>query len=958
MMPGAMPGYGATPGMVPGYAPLPGMMPGMMPGAMPGYGHMPGMMPGMMPGAMPGYGPMPGMMPGAMPGYDPMPGMMPGAMPGYGPMPGMMPGAVPGYGATPGMAPGYGGIEGMQSQMLMASNIIVEKRLKLEEERARNLRKMLLEIQRKKKKDAAELARRAALEVMEQLTTKVKLQHQQQEEHRQRTMEERQMKNMEMLVAAIAGTRMNALPPVGNYPQQPQQQQPDAYNHHPYPKEPAPPHPLPPINNRVKHSLASPSAEAHGKRREKVPSLKAIEREGQEDDKESNEQKDGKVSSTEKSHEKKAGAAKKKEQALEDMTMDELIETKPVAEVFGLDWKKSFLDYSADEVTEEEKKRLRDELEAKRREKEEKARIMALQGQFKPYYRHKRDNPDQEPEPGAIMRGKNLFRTIAAVAIAQFKLQNIEMTADFNDRISKEAGEMTITRDYVTFIELAKTFLARTVKIPIQSILEDKDMQMDITADRKGGLFSRLKRRKDNDQALKMRMLKLKVRVVGIIKDLRAKETTEKGFNVQILNYLKTSFFDPRVNYPPGMLFESERTFFDISKSGTVRLPVLKKGQDANDPGDILLFRKYATRLVIGMMIHRVLIPTIILNPQSCGLGRPVNKTASKNALLVASVFYALLERMYKGGEVRAVSEVDNIQVIGIPMGRKLEKGGKKKDKKKDERDEAAADSEKKDDGDNKKEKKQEPEKKKENKKGGQKDDEDAIDEGTNIPWVMLRREGEEQTEELVTVRVCQSPEETFVVENITKYERHWLGLFTEGLRIFNDTKSDSRFYPFTRFTRILGVEEERIQDPSYCDAKYGLPYKYITIIFHQSELDEDDDPKTPTVHIICKNRFECASLYSQMFKTYRAWHPTKAHHYANETDLAEMVYPWTRWSENKEVYRFIGDAWVDDQVSELSLWANAIVTQAIDLMTGAEKKVGVAENDVITAPVINTPRV
>ena len=100
---------------------------------------------------------------------------------------------------------------------------------------------------------------------------------------------------------------------------------------------------------------------------------------------------------------------------------------------------KSFLDFSADEVSEEEKKRIAEERERKRKEQERKNFIMQLKGQYKPLYRHRRDGV-ANPEPGVIMKGRSLFRTIAFTVIAGFRFIKNTKESDFINRAAEESN--------------------------------------------------------------------------------------------------------------------------------------------------------------------------------------------------------------------------------------------------------------------------------------------------------------------------------------------------------------------------------------------------------------------------------------------------------------------------------------------------------------------------------------
>ena len=129
-------------------------------------------------------------------------------------------------------------------------------------------------------------------------------------------------------------------------------------------------------------------------------------------------------------------------------------------------------------------------------------------------------------------------------------------------------------------------------------------------------------------------------------------------------------FFKHRVYWPKGILFKSENTFLDIMKSGTMRMPIVDPKIKKNiQTSEIALFRKYAQRIVLSFMIHRVLIPGVVLNPSQCGLGRPVNRNAEKNTIYIASILYMLLKRIYSGGEVIKKSETESVTVLGIPEG-------------------------------------------------------------------------------------------------------------------------------------------------------------------------------------------------------------------------------------------------------------------------------------------------
>ena len=811
-----------------------------------------------------------------------------------------------------------------------AESQAVEQQIQAEQERSRKLLKMLVQIKESEEQEALLEDEEQARYQLEHLAAVLKRTKQEKEEKRRRDMEERQMKNMEMLVAAVAANhaaRGPFLPPM----QQPSNTGAPYHPTQPYAPRDAPRLPrldlnahAPPHRHRRAHpqEAGAPPPQSAGHTQAAPPQPVAAA---------------GAGPASKKAKKDAKAAAKKKKKQLEEMTFDELIlEKGEQLEV------KSFLDFSADEVSEEEKLKLKKELEKKRKDKEEKARILSLQGQLKPYYRHvkdalREDVPFAEPDAAAVMKGKIFLRMMAYSVIAMLKLKHLEQATDFRNRIEKETGELGIRKDLFSFRDLTKGYLSRTVKKPMQSILEDRKMQMDIKAERGGiSLMKRFRKKSADtgDKAMKSRMLKLKVRVKGILKALVERATEEGGVSVQIMNYLRASFFNPRVNWPPNFLFKSERTYFDVRDSETVRMPKLK-ADDANDQQMLLQFRKYASRMVLGLMIHRVLIPTIVLKPQECGLGRAVNSLAKKNCLLVASVLYALLGRLYPSGETKVVSETENMQIIGMPPG--AYKGEKGFLARGNDRDDSSNDSSK---TDKKKETAGEgAENKPDDKTKSEKQEEhNSIDtKGTPIPWTIKPNSDTSTGEELINIRMLYSSREQFQAEKLRSYNRQWVQLYSSGMAIFSESKEFQAFEKFSPYTTVTLITEDGVADSNFSDPQYELPYVYVRVVFLQTELDEIGDGSASSAFFFCKNRYECASVYTQISQAFRAWHPSiELDTPPDENEIASMVYPWKRWSES-DAYKHIGDAWMDEQAQQLKQWGDIVVDKLILEMTGQD---------------------
>ena len=330
---------------------------------------------------------------------------------------------------------------------------------------------------------------------------------------------------------------------------------------------------------------------------------------------------------------------------LEVMSVSELVKFKGES----IENFESFLDFTADEISEEEMKRRAKEKERKQKERERKQRLNEIQGQYKPRYRHNRDGT-KNPDPAVVMKGKSLFRTIAFTVIATFRLKKIDAEMDFKNRMAEENN---VEKDCSAFLEIAQTMMSRAIRALMLSVIESKTLQIDIKADSNivTNPFSAFFKSKAGTGSgnLAERMLKLKVRIHGILKCLNERNSdwisgANTGQMVAIVNYFKL-FFKDRVYWPKGILFKSEQSFLDIRKSGTMRMPNIDtKTENKNNitPESIALFRKYAQRIVLSLMVHRVLIPGVILAPTQCGLGRPVNKHAEKNLVYIASILYML----------------------------------------------------------------------------------------------------------------------------------------------------------------------------------------------------------------------------------------------------------------------------------------------------------------------------
>ena len=212
---------------------------------------------------------------------------------------------------------------------------------------------------------------------------------------------------------------------------------------------------------------------------------------------------------------------------------------------------------------------------------------------------------------------------------------------DVRDERNRSTEEPNTSKVLLALSDSATAFISRAIRVPIQSILRDDQLTMDVErhAFRYGpfGLLTKMER-----TTLESRMLKLRVRVEGIVDRICSQDTVKTAYLLG-LTYL-TTLMDEKVWWPAHYLFKSECIFM-MSPPCTVQLPqrLLKAGGE-----DEIKFRTMACRLVHGLLLHRCLIHALI-KPDTMGLGKMRSQLVRKNICLVGSVIYEILRRSKEG---------------------------------------------------------------------------------------------------------------------------------------------------------------------------------------------------------------------------------------------------------------------------------------------------------------------
>ncbi|EQC36464.1 hypothetical protein, variant [Saprolegnia diclina VS20] len=220
-----------------------------------------------------------------------------------------------------------------------------------------------------------------------------------------------------------------------------------------------------------------------------------------------------------------------------------------------------------------------------------------------------------------------IFRS--AVVAVQFMLRLQRLALERQQ--SQQADEARVMASMLdVYSEAIRSWLAKDMRLPILSILQDPTLVLSMrppaTSLKKkfGGLLAR------KQASAPESLLQLKVRIKGLVDALV--KTTEKPIPKAILQFLAKLTCDGAY-FPPNYLSPPERTGLEFNALGATRNMATDTRFDL---------------VTIGFVFGRVVVPYVVLQPWTSGIGgraRPP-KQVEANLKLVATSLYVLCMRL------------------------------------------------------------------------------------------------------------------------------------------------------------------------------------------------------------------------------------------------------------------------------------------------------------------------
>ena len=338
------------------------------------------------------------------------------------------------------------------------------------------------------------------------------------------------------------------------------------------------------------------------------------------------------------------------EEKFSEMSLKELVELKDEE----LDLTKTLNFNTGKSKTQDEVKKAQAKKRAKALEaalKDQKGRSSAI-----PMWRH-RLKGNLKPEKHLVLSGKPLFRAIMGAITAAFYMRRLRDARDEKNRIGAEPDTSKVL---LALSEITNSFFSRAMRIPVTSVMRAKDLTMDVKPHvyHYGplGLLTRTEK-----TPLDTRMLRVKVRVEGIMERITSQDSVKNGLNLGMITYL-TTLMGETVWWPAHFLFGSESDELIISPPCTVHLhqAMLKHGGKEEEK-----FRSMSHRLVMGLLVHRTLI-SLLIKPETMGFGKPKNQLVKKNIAIIGSIIYEILKRTKEGefpkAKLKHMGELDDIR--------------------------------------------------------------------------------------------------------------------------------------------------------------------------------------------------------------------------------------------------------------------------------------------------------
>ncbi|OQR94000.1 hypothetical protein ACHHYP_20082 [Achlya hypogyna] len=232
---------------------------------------------------------------------------------------------------------------------------------------------------------------------------------------------------------------------------------------------------------------------------------------------------------------------------------------------------------------------------------------------------------------------REMFR--AAVFTVQFTIRIQRLCLERQRAIQPEE-EKAMTNMLNVYFEATRSWLAKEIRAPILSILQDPTLTLAIEAPNKGlkkkfnGLFAR-KQINSTHNILQLKVdanITPRVRVKGIVDAIF--KTTEKTSSVPdaILKFLSKLASDG-VYFPPEYLSEEEKSGLEFNVLGATR----------NMSVDDLSHSRF-NLVTLAFVLARVAVPNLVLQPWTCGIGGRVRpaKQVEGNLKILATALYVL----------------------------------------------------------------------------------------------------------------------------------------------------------------------------------------------------------------------------------------------------------------------------------------------------------------------------
>ena len=318
-----------------------------------------------------------------------------------------------------------------------------------------------------------------------------------------------------------------------------------------------------------------------------------------------------------------------------------------------------------------------------------------------------------------VLKGKSLFRAVVWHVLSFYAAPKLAM---IKHKLETKAAEKKGFESVLKFcFEQTRSWLNKEVKLSVTSILIDQDLDLDVheqTARGLGGFtrFFGIGGKKDTkEERLANRMMKLKIRVKGVIKSL----TRDLPIDT-IMNFFKTYFTEGNY-FPDQFLLSCELDKIDLNDVGGT-----KRIKDD---------RNLVKLMFVNFVIVRILIGHVLQYPWCGGLGRipKEGSNAAQNLQCLATLVYRItrmvlpegyglpgvtedkLETKWKGIEEEEVDNTENVEESD---------DSSDSDSDSDSDNDNGSDS----DNDNEESKNEKSKKKKKKKKKGENDDEDEDD--------------------------------------------------------------------------------------------------------------------------------------------------------------------------------------------------------------------------------------